>query len=702
MDYEIVIPVLISFAISAILGPIVIPFLKRLKVGQTERKELESHLKKNGTPTMGGLMILASIIITSLFYVKDYPRIIPILFMTVGFGVIGFLDDYLKVVLRRSDGLLPWQKMILQFIVTTVFAVYMVRYSGIELTMLIPFSGGKYLNIGWLAIPLLYFAVIGTVNGVNFTDGVDGLVSSVTIMVATFFSVVAIGTNAGIAPITCAVAGALLGFLLFNVYPASVFMGDTGSLALGGFVVATAYMLQMPLYILIVGLIYLAEVISVKSGVAAAELLRKKGITFVLFDGNKDLDVTALIEKNPVFAGAEILLGELAPEDMARIDLVVLSPGVPTDLPMVNELRNRQIPIWGEIELAYHFAKGRIIAITGTNGKTTTTSLVGEIMANYFDDVKVVGNIGIPYTSVAADTTEDTVTVAEISSFQLETTHEFAPEVTAILNITPDHLNRHHTMECYIETKESITKNQTAGDTCVLNYEDEVLRRFGETLQTKVVFFSSKRRLEKGLYLDGEDIFYADGTTDTKVINVNELNILGKHNYENVMAAVGMSVSFGVPMDKIVEVLKRFQAVEHRIEYVTEKRGVKFYNDSKGTNPDAAIQGIRAMNRPTLLIGGGYDKQSEYDEWIESFDGKVKKLVLIGQTKEKIAECAKKHGFEDVILCDTFEEAIDTCYANAVSGDAVLLSPACASWGMFANYEERGRIFKEYVRNLAE
>ena len=439
-----------------------------------------------------------------------------------------------------------------------------------------------------------------------------------------------------------------------------------------------------------------------KSGVAAAELLRKKGITFVLFDGNKDLDVTALIEKNPVFAGAEILLGELAPEDMARIDLVVLSPGVPTDLPMVNELRNRQIPIWGEIELAYHFAKGRIIAITGTNGKTTTTSLVGEIMANYFDDVKVVGNIGIPYTSVAADTTEDTVTVAEISSFQLETTHEFAPEVTAILNITPDHLNRHHTMECYIETKESITKNQTAGDTCVLNYEDEVLRRFGGTLQTNVVFFSSKRKLEKGLYLDGEDIFYADGTTDTKVINVNELNILGKHNYENVMAAVGMSLSFGVPMDKIVEVLKRFQAVEHRIEYVTEKRGVKFYNDSKGTNPDAAIQGIRAMNRPTLLIGGGYDKQSEYDEWIESFDGKVKKLVLIGQTKEKIAECAKKHGFEDVILCDTFEQAIDTCYANAVSGDAVLLSPACASWGMFSDYEERGRIFKEYVRNLAE
>lgn len=263
MKYEVVIPVMIAFAISAVLGPIVIPFLRRLKVGQTERAELESHLKKNGTPTMGGLMILASIIVTSLFYVKDYPKIIPILFMTVGFGVIGFLDDYLKVVLRRSDGLLAWQKMLCQLVVTTVFAVYMVLYSGVSLTMLIPFSGGLYLNLGWLAIPLMYVAVIGTVNGVNFTDGVDGLASSVTVIVATFFSVVAIGTNAGIEPITCAVAGALLGFLLFNVHPASVFMGDTGSLALGGFVISAAYMMQMPLFIIIVGLIYLVEVLSV-------------------------------------------------------------------------------------------------------------------------------------------------------------------------------------------------------------------------------------------------------------------------------------------------------------------------------------------------------------------------------------------------------------------------------------------------------
>lgn len=436
------------------------------------------------------------------------------------------------------------------------------------------------------------------------------------------------------------------------------------------------------------------------SGIAATELLKKKGIETILFDGNKDLDVDALRGKAPAFKDVEILLGELSEADMKRVDLAVLSPGVPTDLPMVNTMREMEIPIWGEIELAYHFAKGRIVAITGTNGKTTTTALTGEIMEHYFDDVKVVGNIGIPYTSVAAETTDDTVTVAEISSFQLETTHEFHPKVTAILNITPDHLNRHHTMECYIEAKESITKKQGADDTCILNYEDEVLRAFGEKVQTNVLFFSSKRELERGLYLKGKEIFYSDGRETKLVIHVDDLNILGTHNYENVMAATGMALSIGVPLDKIVEALKKFQAVEHRIEYVTEKRGIRFYNDSKGTNPDAAIKGICAMNRPTFLIGGGYDKESEYDEWIESFDGKVKKLVLIGQTREKIASCAKAHGFHEVVMCDSLEEAIDVCYANAVEGDAVLLSPACASWGMFANYEERGRIFKEYVHSL--
>ena len=264
MSSHIVVPVLISFAVSLVLGPVVIPFLRKLKMKQTERTDgVQSHLKKAGTPTMGGIIILASIIVTSLFYVKDYPRIIPVLFLTVAFGLIGFLDDYLKVVLKRSDGLFPMQKMALQIVVTAIFAFYIVKVAEIPLTMLVPFSGGYCLDIGWLAVPVLFIAVIGTVNGTNFTDGLDGLASSVTVLVATFFTVVAIGTESGIEPITCAVVGALLGFLLFNVYPASVFMGDTGSLALGGFVAGTAYMMQMPLFIIIVGFIYLVEVASV-------------------------------------------------------------------------------------------------------------------------------------------------------------------------------------------------------------------------------------------------------------------------------------------------------------------------------------------------------------------------------------------------------------------------------------------------------
>lgn len=264
MNYTIFLPVLIAFGLSVMMGPVIIPILRKLKMGQTERVDgVQLHLKKAGTPTMGGVIILLSVVITSVFYIKDYPKIIPILFVTLGFGLIGFLDDYLKVVMKRSDGLFPKQKMALQIVVTAVFAFYLVKFTDVSLTMLIPFSGGYYLDIGWFAIPLMFFAVIGTVNGVNFTDGLDGLASSVTVLVATFFTVVAIGTKSGIEPITCAVVGALLGFLLFNVYPASVFMGDTGSLALGGFVASTAYMLQMPVFIVIVGLIYLIEVLSV-------------------------------------------------------------------------------------------------------------------------------------------------------------------------------------------------------------------------------------------------------------------------------------------------------------------------------------------------------------------------------------------------------------------------------------------------------
>lgn len=258
------IPVIIAFVISIIAGPFVIPFLKKLHVGQTERDEgPKSHLKKSGTPIMGGILILGSVVLTSLPYVRTYPKIIPILFLTLGFGLIGFLDDYIKAVLKRSEGLTPAQKMGGQIVVTAIFAYYLVHYMQMDLAMKIPFFPDKMLDFGFLNIPILFFVIIGTVNGTNFTDGLDGLASSVTVMVAVFFTVVAVGTGSGIHPVTCAVTGGLLGFLLFNVYPASVFMGDTGSLALGGFVASTAYMLRLPLFIVIVGLIYLVEVLSV-------------------------------------------------------------------------------------------------------------------------------------------------------------------------------------------------------------------------------------------------------------------------------------------------------------------------------------------------------------------------------------------------------------------------------------------------------
>ncbi|MBA4687485.1 MAG: phospho-N-acetylmuramoyl-pentapeptide-transferase [Candidatus Galacturonibacter soehngenii] len=279
MDYKVVIPVIAAFIISAITGPGIIKYLTKLKAGQTVREDgPQSHLKKTGTPTMGGVLILLSIVIVSLFYIQNYPKIIPILFVTLGFGIIGFLDDYIKVVLKRSMGLSVMQKMAGEIIVTVIFAYYLINFTDVGLELIIPFTNGKYLEIGAFAIPMMFVAIIGTVNGVNFTDGLDGLASSVTVLVATFFSLVAVIKGSGIEPITCAVVGSLLGFLLFNAHPARVFMGDTGSLALGGFVAATAYMLKMPLFILIVGLIYLVEVISVMMQVTYFKLTKGKRI----------------------------------------------------------------------------------------------------------------------------------------------------------------------------------------------------------------------------------------------------------------------------------------------------------------------------------------------------------------------------------------------------------------------------------------
>lgn len=435
------------------------------------------------------------------------------------------------------------------------------------------------------------------------------------------------------------------------------------------------------------------------SGIGACNLLEKVGKEVVLYDGNASLNPDEMKKQLGENTNVQIILGEFPEDVMDSLEMVVMSPGVPTDLPVVNKMRDAGILISGEVELAYTYGKGDVLAITGTNGKTTTTALLGEIMKNYKESVFVVGNIGNPYTTESLRMTEDSVAVAEVSSFQLETIHDFRPCVSAILNITPDHLNRHHTMENYIQAKKDIAKNQTEEDTCVLNYEDEVTRKFGEQVKAKVLYFSSQHILERGIYLEEGNIIYNDGEP-VKICHVDELKLLGTHNYENVMAAAAMAAAYGVPMDIIRETVKSFAGVAHRIEFVCEKNGVAYYNDSKGTNPDAAIKGIQAMNRPTLLIGGGYDKNSEYEEWIEAFNGKVRYLVLLGQTKEKIAKAARNLGFVDIIMVESLEEAVATCAKLAEPGNAVLLSPACASWGMFKNYEERGDKFRDFVNAL--
>ena len=437
------------------------------------------------------------------------------------------------------------------------------------------------------------------------------------------------------------------------------------------------------------------------SGIGAANLLTDHQAEVILYDGNENVDKDSVMGKLHAPGQVKLVLGDLSDDLLDTLDLVVLSPGVPTDLPVVLKMKEKKLPVIGEVELAYQTGAGRVFAITGTNGKTTTTALLGQIMRDYYPEVYVVGNIGTPYTSVSAKMSGEAVTVAEISSFQLETIQEFHPEVSAILNITEDHLNRHHTMEEYIRVKELITANQTRENTVVLNYEDEVLRAFGEKAPASVLYFSGRRSLPEGICLEGDEIILRHKGETVRVLDVHEQHLLGLHNYENIMAAVAMAYCAGVPMDSIRRSVKHFHAVEHRIEYVTEINGVAYYNDSKGTNPDAAIKGIQAMNRPTLLIGGGYDKESSYEEWIRAFDGKVRYLVLIGQTKEKIAAAARACGFTDILMEDTLEDAVAACARLANPGDAVLLSPACASWGQFPNYEVRGQKFKEYVLRMA-
>ena len=439
-----------------------------------------------------------------------------------------------------------------------------------------------------------------------------------------------------------------------------------------------------------------------KSGISAAKLILDCGGEVILFDQNEKTDRPALLRQFEEYEKIGIVIGKIEEALLDTIDLLILSPGISIEAPFTEEFRKRNIPIWGEIELAYQASQGKLAAITGTNGKTTATTMVGEICKAWQSDTYTVGNIGMPFTSIARATTKDSMVVAEISSFQLETIAEFQPDVSAILNITPDHLDRHHTLECYRDTKRKITMNQTADQVCVLNYDDESTRAMADLILARPVFFSRLTELSEGVCLIGDQIVIREAGKEVPVLSTGEMILLGNHNVENYLAAIAISHYMGVPVDVIRQVCKEFKGVAHRIEFVKEVKGVAYYNDSKGTNPDAAIKGIQAMNRPTLLIGGGYDKGVDFDDWIESFDGKVRYLVLIGQTAGLIADTARRHGFTNIIMEDNLEKAVETCYRLAEEGDAVLLSPACASWGQFANYEQRGDMFKAYVQALSE
>ncbi|MDO5127880.1 MAG: UDP-N-acetylmuramoyl-L-alanine--D-glutamate ligase [Eubacteriales bacterium] len=440
-----------------------------------------------------------------------------------------------------------------------------------------------------------------------------------------------------------------------------------------------------------------------KSGVCATALLARNHESVTLFDENTKISEDELLGRVACDDKSDIKLhiGELTDEILADVDAMVISPGIPTDAAFALKVKEKNIPILSEIELAYLYEKGTVCAITGTNGKTTTTTLVGEIMKAFNEKTFVVGNIGIPYTSLCDKTSVDSVTVAEISSFQLETIHTFHPHVSAVLNITPDHLNRHYTFENYANCKLDITKNQTTDDYAIFNYDDiETRTRATLINHVKVVYFSHAEQLEEGVCVSDGRVVVRENGRDTNILRVDDIKLLGVHNLENILAAVAMTYYMGVPVDVISKVCTEFMGVEHRIEYVKTVNDVAYYNDSKGTNPDAAIKAVNAMTKPTFLIGGGYDKKSTYDEWIVSFGTKIKCLVLIGETADAIEACANAHGFDAVVRADSLEQAVRYCHEHAKSGDAVLLSPACASWDMFDSYEQRGKLFKEYVRNL--
>ncbi len=435
-----------------------------------------------------------------------------------------------------------------------------------------------------------------------------------------------------------------------------------------------------------------------RSGVSAALLLKELGADVTLQDikEREQLENIEYLENK----GIKMYLGKNPDDIIEDMDFAVVSPGIPTGLPFFDIAKKAGVDVISEVELSYIVTPCPIAAVTGTNGKTTTTALAGEIIKKKYPSCAVVGNIGVPYSGEVSRLTVSDYVVAEISSFQLETSCSFHPHISAVLNITPDHLDRHKTVENYTAIKEKIFANQNENDFLILNYNDCLTRKMAEKTKSKILFFSSNVKLDEGIYIENGNIILKRGSSEKKLMNVEELKVLGVHNYENVMAAIAIGICAEVDMESIIDAVKNFSGVEHRIEFVRTYEGVDYYNDSKGTNCDAAIRGIMAMQKPCVLIGGGYDKGAKYDEWVEKFDEKVKHIILIGATADKIAKCCESHGFTDFTKAGSLKEAVELSRKIAHEGDCVLLSPACASWDSFKSYEERGELFKNIVNDF--
>lgn len=439
-----------------------------------------------------------------------------------------------------------------------------------------------------------------------------------------------------------------------------------------------------------------------RSGLASARFLKKHGAFVIGFDEKAEEQFKEEEKNDAQKLLDEIYYCEIPDEFIDRVQLVVVSPGVPLSKRPLVLAYKKGVEVIGEIELAYRFCKSKnIVAITGTNGKTTTTTLVGEILKKQYKDVVVCGNIGLPFIDMIETSSEDTIFVLEISSFQLETIKYFKPKVGCILNITPDHLNRHLTMENYTKAKMRIFENIDEMGYTVLNYDNNITRDLiGLAKGNVIVFSKTKTQFENVVFVENDVIYFTFEGKTQEVMKKDEIFIPGQHNLENALAAISCTLPFGIEKDTIEQVLKTFRGVEHRIEFVAEINGIKFYNDSKGTNTDAAEKALNAFENPIILIAGGYDKGESFEKFASLVAKKVKKVFLLGQTKQKIASELEKIGYKNFELVTTLKEAVRKSFECAQNGDIVLLSPACASWDMFENYEQRGRMFKEYVNEL--